>query len=105
MSSLSNLPNGLLAEQILFSFNFMLCLVGGFICICRLRFIKSTTKQPIKWHYVMWLTLFGMSAMSWWLFGDPPTFGQFLLGLGGVGQLLLGSSAWKDGAPKYSVKP
>lgn len=104
MISLSNLQGSLMAEQILFAFNFFLCLVGGFICVCRLRFIKSSTKRPIRWHYVMWLTMFGMSAMSWWLFGDQPTVGQFLLGTAAVGQLMLGANAWKNGAPAYSQK-
>lgn len=81
--------------------NLLICFVGGYLCICRMRFISPATKKPIMIRYVMWLTAFGASGLSW-LFGDPPSVFQLILGLCVIGDLALGFSAWRNGAPTYT---
>lgn len=91
-------------EHFLIALNFLLCSVGGFIVVCRLKFISPRTKESIRWHYVMWFTMFSWSGLSW-TYGDVPGLSQLGLSAAGVFQLILGSRPWKYGAPDYTVKP
>lgn len=81
--------------------NLFVCLIGGYLCICRMRFISSETKKPIMLRYVMWFTAFAASGLSW-LFGFPPSLFQIIMALCVIGDFGLGFKAWRYGPPQYS---
>lgn len=85
----------------LIALNLLICLFGGYLCICRLRVIGPDTKTPIRVRYVMWFTLFAASGLSW-LFDYPASLGQIVMALGVIADLALGFNAWKKGAPTYT---
>jgi len=90
-------------ESFFVALNLFVCSMGGFIVVCRLKFITPRTKDSIRWHYVMWLTIFAWSGWSW-TYGDVPGLSQLALSSAGLLQLILGSRPWKYGAPSYTVK-
>lgn len=92
-----------MSEQIIIALNLLACITGGFIVVCRLKFITPRTKESIRWHYVMWFTLFAWSGLSW-TYGDIPGWAQLALSCGGLFQLILGSRPWKYGQPDYALK-
>lgn len=93
-----------MSDSLMIFLNFVLCAIGGLICICRLKFIGPHTKIAITYHYRMWLTLFAWSALSW-TYGEIPSWVHIGLSGGALLQLILGSKPWKYGAPTYTIKP
>ena len=90
-------------ESILIFLNMIVCGTGGFIVVCRLKFLNSNTKPHVRYHYIMWFPLFAWSALSY-TYGDVPGLSQLALSCGAVAQLILGSKPWKYGPPKYTMK-
>jgi len=90
-------------ESKLVIFNLLLCMLGGYLCICRMKSTSHQTKPVIIARYVMWFALLVASGLSW-LYGVPANVFQILLGLGVVADLMLGFKAWQRGAPKYTLR-
>lgn len=84
--------------------NLLLCLFGGWVCLCRMTKMRgSTTKMIIRLQYAIWTAVFCASGISF-LFGEPATWVQLLLGAGIVGHLALGVTVWRFGAPAYTMR-
>lgn len=81
--------------------NLLMCMFGGYLCICRMKFTSSRTKLPILVRYIMWFTAFVISGISW-IWDANPTPLQIFLGACVIADLGLGFNAWKNGVPKYA---
>ena len=89
-------------ELLLVAVNFVVCLVGIAMCICRQGYMKkSTTKKIIRAQYSMWTGFFAASAISW-TYGEPATGTQLALTMTVLIHLILGFEAWRWGAPSYT---
>ena len=90
------------SEQMLIAINLAVCLCGMWLCICRATKMKSHTKLAIYVPYVIWFTLFFLSAFSHGFFGQPATLMQVFFGIGVIIHIAAGFQAWRHGAPAYS---
>lgn len=90
------------ADRLLILGNLIVCLLGAWLCVCRMSMMDSRTKRPIRAQYTTWFCLFAASAISW-TYDEPATLTQLLMGCAVVGHLLLGIGAWRYGAPTYTV--
>ena len=89
-------------ESNLWAMNLLVCLFGGYICICRMgKMSAKETKPVIRAQYTLWMALFVASGLSW-LYGYPATPPQTLLSAGIVLWLALGVSAWRFGTPPHT---
>ena len=88
-------------ESKLVIFNLLVCMLGGYLCICRMKSTSNKTKPVIIARYVMWFSLLCGSGISW-LYGHPASLFQIFLGIGVVADLMLGFKAWRHGAPPYT---
>lgn len=85
--------------------NFFLCVMGGWMVICRARHMKpGFTKPVIRVGYLIEFALLIASAISW-TYSGPVTLIQFLLTAGIVFRLYIGVGAWKEGQPKHATLP
>lgn len=84
--------------------NLVVCLAGGYLCICRLRIMRaSMTKKSVRVQYSIWFALFVSSALSF-TYGEPPTWTQLVLTAFTLLVLLIGSAAWSAGPPRYTMR-
>lgn len=89
-------------SKLLIVANLLVCMAGGFMCICRMSMMSlSTTKAEIRWQYVFWFSTFAASGISW-TYDEPASFAQLLMSLAIVVHLILGLGAWRNGAPAYT---
>ena len=85
--------------------NFLLCLFGGFLCVCRMDMMtEEDAKTTIRWQYTIYLGIFVASAIGWADTGVPPQWPQVVMTGGLAFNLLLGFDAWKNGLPYYAMK-
>ena len=90
------------SEQLLILSNFLTCTMGGWICICRMKLMShSETKMEVRAQYMIWFVIFASSGWSF-VFGANPNVIQFMMSLGVLAHLLIGSSVWKQRAPDYT---
>lgn len=90
-------------ENSITAVNFVLCLFGGWICVCRMDKMTAATKPAIKFQYELLFTVFVASGISW-TYSEPATFGQLLMTAAVVAQLALGFRAWRSGPPDYTAR-
>jgi hypothetical protein len=92
-------------NELLALLNFLICLAGGWVCLCRLGAMQGgKTKLTIRWQYTMWFSLLTCSGFSF-AFGHATTFMEVLLAAGIVSHLLIGFSVWRHGPPAYAARP
>lgn len=91
-------------EMALVGVNFLVCLVGLWVCAVRMgRMSRRTTKLTIRVQYAVWSALFTASAISW-THDDPASLTQLFMTAGVLGHLLLGADAWRYGPPPYTIR-
>lgn len=90
------------SELLLILANLGICLFGGYVCICRMgKMTGSETKPVIRAQYVLWMSLFVLSGISW-TYESPANMAQLLVSSGMVGILALGVGAWRFGTPPHT---
>lgn len=91
------------SEAVFTILNLLVCLFGGYVCICRMAKMSArATKLTIRWQYMLWFGLFSASGISW-TYDEPANFIQLLMSVSIVTHLLLGVAAWRNGAPAYTM--
>lgn len=81
--------------------NLFICLIGGWVCVCRMAKMSMGTKRTIRTQYMLWFSLFVASAISW-TYDEPANLTQIAMGLVVLTHLVLGASAWRLGPPAYA---
>lgn len=82
--------------------NFFICSMGGFITMCRMtKMSSSTTLLMVRWQHVLLFCVFCYSGWSF-LFDTPATTPQIAVGVAMVLWLLLGSTQWRSGPPMHA---
>lgn len=91
-------------EIVLTMTNLIMCGIGGLVYLCRMsKMSAQATKLGIRVQCTLWFTFFATSGWSF-LFGHTPNITQFLLTAIAFVATLVGSPAWRSGAPTYTVK-
>lgn len=91
------------ADHLLILGNLVVCLVGAWLCVCRMAHMDSKTKLTIRVQYAVWFSLFACSGISW-TYDEPASLTQLMMGSAVVVHLILGLGAWRYGAPTYTVQ-
>jgi len=92
------------SDLIMVGLNLIVCLVGIAVCLNRMGHMsRSTTKLSIRVQYASWVALFVASMISW-TYDEPASLTQLVMTMAILGQLLLGTDAWKYGPPDYTMR-
>jgi hypothetical protein len=83
--------------------NFLVCLTGGLICICRLGKMSRRVKPVILLQYAAWLMAFTLSGWSFTLH-EPIATAQLFFGVAALAHQLSGFPAWRKGPPNYALR-
>ena len=90
-------------ESVVIVTNLLICVVGLSICVCRMaQMTAHETKLVIRIQYAIWTGFFTASAISF-TYDAPTTITQTFLSFAVVCHLMLGYSAWRVGAPEYTM--
>jgi hypothetical protein len=86
----------------LLPYNFIVCTIGGIICMCRLGRMSNRTKTVILMQYVFWLMAFSLSNLASLV--QTVNIAQLGFSMAAMMHQVSGFRAWKYGVPAYAVK-
>ena len=93
------------SDLILVAVNGAVCLSGMWVCLTRMTHMsRSKTKKQIRIQYSIWFGFFAASMLSW-TYGDSASPTQLAMTTAVFFHLLLGTEAWRLGAPEYTNRP
>lgn len=92
-------------QYALAALNFLLCGVGGVICICRLNAMSGNylpVRRVVKMEYRIWVAALAFSAFRPWI-GEWPGYATIVVDIGILWSMLASNKAWAGDAPPASA--